>query len=172
MPRRPRLNFAGLPQHIVQRGNNRQPCFFADGDFRFYRHWLRLGTERYGCEIHAYALMTNHVRVLATPKSQNAVSRLMQSFGWRYVVELPLAWVGGGEYAHQGSCALSGYRGMWHGDNRHTGLCSARSWTMKRWPRYAKRPSRGCLWAENDFGRRRLCWGGVLGMDVVAGWRG
>ena len=30
MPRRPRLSLAGLPQHIVQRGNNRQPCFFAE----------------------------------------------------------------------------------------------------------------------------------------------
>jgi putative transposase len=85
MPRRPRLSLAGLPQHIVQRGNNRQPCFFAEDDYRFYLHWLRLGAERYGCEIHAYALMTNHVHVLATPKLPNAVSRLMQSIGRRYV---------------------------------------------------------------------------------------
>jgi REP-associated tyrosine transposase len=85
MPRRPRLNLAGLPQHIVQRGNNRQPCFYAEDDYRFYLHWLRLGAERYECEIHAYVLMTNHVHVLATPRSPNAVSRLMQSIGRRYV---------------------------------------------------------------------------------------
>lgn len=85
MPRRLRLSLAGLPQHVVQRGNNRQPCFFAEDDYRFYLHWLRLGAERYGCEIHAYALMTNHVHVLVTPKSPNAVSRLMQSIGRRYV---------------------------------------------------------------------------------------
>jgi putative transposase len=85
MPRRPRLNLAGLPQHIVQRGNNRQPCFFAGDDYRFYLHWLRLGAERYGCDIHAYVLMTNHVHVLATPRLPNAVSRLMQSIGRRYV---------------------------------------------------------------------------------------
>jgi putative transposase len=69
----------------VQRGNNRQPCFFAEDDYRFYLHWLRLGDERYGCEIHACALMTNHVHVLATPRLPNAVSRLMQSIGRRYV---------------------------------------------------------------------------------------
>lgn len=69
----------------MQRGNNRQPCFFAEDDYRFYLHWLRLGAERYGCEIHAYALMTNHVHMLATPKLPNAVSRLMQSIGRRYV---------------------------------------------------------------------------------------
>jgi hypothetical protein len=30
MPRRPRIKLAGVPQHIVQRGINREPCFFAD----------------------------------------------------------------------------------------------------------------------------------------------
>ena len=29
MPRRPRIKLAGMPQHIVQRGINREPCFFA-----------------------------------------------------------------------------------------------------------------------------------------------
>ncbi len=27
MPRRPRIKLAGIPQHIVQRGINREPCF-------------------------------------------------------------------------------------------------------------------------------------------------
>ena len=30
MPRRLRLCLAGIPQHIVQRGNNRQVCFASD----------------------------------------------------------------------------------------------------------------------------------------------
>ena len=36
MPRKPRLSLAGAPQHIIQRGNNRQATFFVDEDFRFY----------------------------------------------------------------------------------------------------------------------------------------
>jgi hypothetical protein len=36
MPRRPRLRVAGLPVHIIQRGNNRQACFFADEDYQHY----------------------------------------------------------------------------------------------------------------------------------------
>jgi hypothetical protein len=28
MPRRPRIHLDGVPLHIVQRGHNRQPCFF------------------------------------------------------------------------------------------------------------------------------------------------
>jgi putative transposase len=30
MPRRSRLRLANVPLHIIQRGNNRGACFFAD----------------------------------------------------------------------------------------------------------------------------------------------
>ena len=32
MPRQPRMDLPGVPQHIVQRGNDRQPTFFTDAD--------------------------------------------------------------------------------------------------------------------------------------------
>lgn len=85
MPRRPRINLAGHPQHVVQRGHNREACFFADEDYLFYLHWLREGVKKYGCDIHAYALMTNHVHLLLTPHHPDAISRLMQSLGRRFV---------------------------------------------------------------------------------------
>jgi putative transposase len=34
MPRRARLSLPNVPLHIIQRGNNRQACFFADEDYR------------------------------------------------------------------------------------------------------------------------------------------
>ena len=40
MPRRPRIKLAGLPQHVVQRGINRESCLFAEEDYHFYLHWL------------------------------------------------------------------------------------------------------------------------------------
>ena len=40
MARRARLLFAGVPQHIIQRGNNRQVTFFAEEDYRSYLDWL------------------------------------------------------------------------------------------------------------------------------------
>ena len=40
MPRRPRIKLAGLPQHVVQRGINREPCLFAEEDYHSYLHWL------------------------------------------------------------------------------------------------------------------------------------
>lgn len=85
MPRLPKKWIGEVPLHIIQRGNNRAACFFADEDYRFYLHWLRLNAENYGCAIHAYVLMTNHVHVLLTPQKNGSASGLMQSLGRRYV---------------------------------------------------------------------------------------
>jgi REP element-mobilizing transposase RayT len=40
MPRRPRIHLDGVPLHIVQRGHNREPCFFGEEDFQSYLYWL------------------------------------------------------------------------------------------------------------------------------------
>ena len=85
MPRQPRLDLAGLPQHVVQRGNNRQPCFLREQDYRCYLQMLREASQQQSCLIHAYVLMTNHVHLLVTPTLKGALSRCMQSLGRRYV---------------------------------------------------------------------------------------
>lgn len=85
MPRRPRILLADHALHIVQRGINREPCFFADEDYHCYLHWLEEAARDCGCAIHAYVLMINHVHLLITSASDGAPSRLMQSLGRRYV---------------------------------------------------------------------------------------
>ena len=85
MPRRPRIQLAETPLHIVQRGINREPCFFAQEDYHCYLHWLEKPAHDWGCAIHAYVLMTNHVHLLLTPAKPDAPARLMQSVGRRYV---------------------------------------------------------------------------------------
>ena len=85
MPRRPRILLADYPLHIVQRGINREPCFYADEDYPCYLHWLEEAAHACGCAIHAYVLMTNHVHLLLTPATPGAPARLMQSVGRRYV---------------------------------------------------------------------------------------
>lgn len=85
MPRRPRLHLPGFPLHVIQRGNNRSPCFFSDDDCAAYLDWLRCAALKQDCAIHAYVLMTNHVHLLVTPGRAGAVSTLMQSLGRRYV---------------------------------------------------------------------------------------
>lgn len=85
MPRKPRFYLPGIPVHIVQRGNCRQSTFFADGDYIAYLDWLNEGAERFGCAVHAYVLMTNHVHLLVTPEEADSVSRLVQHVGRLYV---------------------------------------------------------------------------------------
>lgn len=85
MPRRARLSLPGIPWHIIQRGNNRSACFFAEEDYRFYLDNLAELAEKFDCQVHAYVLMTNHVHLLLTPKNKDSASLLMKNLGQRYV---------------------------------------------------------------------------------------
>ena len=83
--RRQRIVIPGQALHIVQRGNNRQAVFFADEDYRLYLDTMMEAAEKYGCCIHAYVLMTNHVHFLLTPDDEEGPARVMQALGRRYV---------------------------------------------------------------------------------------
>lgn len=85
MPRRARLAVAGIPWHIIQRGNNRNPCFFGESDYRYYLRTLAEQSLRFDCQIHAYCLMTNHIHLLLTPKLAEGPSLLMKHLGQRFV---------------------------------------------------------------------------------------
>lgn len=85
MPRRARLAVAGIPWHIIQRGNNRSECFFAEQDYLFYLDQLRHQSAKFGCAIHAYCLMTNHVHLLLTPMEAAGPSLMMKHLGQRFV---------------------------------------------------------------------------------------
>jgi putative transposase len=85
MPRRTRVHLDGLPLHIVQRGHNRAPCFFAEEDFHTYLHWLGEALKEAEAQLHAYVLMTNHVHMLLTSARAARVPALLMSLGRRYV---------------------------------------------------------------------------------------
>jgi putative transposase len=85
MSRRPRPDLAGIPQHVVQRGNDRKACFFQDDDYRRYLSLLGEAARRHACALHAYVLMTNHAHFLVTPVEVGGVSRMMQPLGRNYV---------------------------------------------------------------------------------------
>lgn len=85
MARLSRLSLPNVPQHIVQRGNNRQVTFVEPDDYVVYLEKLKYYGKEYEVKIHAFVLMTNHVHLLATPTTSNGVSKLMQSLGRYYV---------------------------------------------------------------------------------------
>ena len=47
MPRKTRMYLPGVPCHVIQRGNNREACFFAQQDYLFYLGCLGDACYRY-----------------------------------------------------------------------------------------------------------------------------
>lgn len=85
MPRPPRYPLPDVPQHVIQRGNNRQPVFFHADDYRCYVDCLTEAAAAQATAVHAYVLMTNHVHLLMTPRQANSIAKVVQSIGRRYV---------------------------------------------------------------------------------------
>ncbi len=79
------MYMAGVPCHVIQRGNNREASFFTDDDYSFYLECLKDACKRYRVNCHAYVLMTNHTHLLLSPESEEGISKVMQSLGRRYV---------------------------------------------------------------------------------------
>jgi putative transposase len=74
-----------MAMHLVHRGVDRQACFFTPDDRAFYLAALGRHAAEFGCAIHAYVLMTNHVHLLLTPAREDGPGRLIQAIGRRYV---------------------------------------------------------------------------------------
>lgn len=85
MARQPRLDLPYIPQHVVQRGNNRLPCFLDDSDRLRYLQLLCEALLHTDCQLHAYVLMDHHVHLLVTPPAAGTIARLMQKLGRHYV---------------------------------------------------------------------------------------
>lgn len=84
MPRHPRIDLAGVPQHILQVSDSGHRIFRRSADYRRYLDDLHTCSRQQGCAIHAYALLPGSVHLLATGKTAGAVSRMMQALGRRY----------------------------------------------------------------------------------------
>ena len=85
MARLPRLTIAGLPHHVIQRGNDRRAIFVDEADRERYLVTLRDIAGAARLAVHAYVLMPNHVHLLATPQAAGDVGRVVQALGRRYV---------------------------------------------------------------------------------------
>jgi putative transposase len=85
MARLPRLTIPGYPHHVIQRGNNRQAIFASDADRRYLLDLLAEYANKFMVGIHAYVLMGNHIHLLATPETEDGLSKMMQAVGRRYV---------------------------------------------------------------------------------------
>ncbi len=91
MARLPRLQLEGVPVHVLLRGNNRQPVFFAEDDYPLYLDCLRMAAREHDFAIHGFALLPNHIHLIGTPKQADSLSKTMQAVGRRYTRHVNLA---------------------------------------------------------------------------------
>lgn len=78
MSRVARVVVPGFPHHITQRGNRRADVFETDGDRKAYLRFLKQYSEKRGLDIWAYCLMTNHIHLVAVPKTEAALGFAMR----------------------------------------------------------------------------------------------
>ena len=85
MARLPRLVVPGQAHLVIQRGQGAQPVFADATDRAAYLGALHDAARQSGVALHAWALLDDEVRLLASPASAPALGRMVQSIGRRYV---------------------------------------------------------------------------------------
>jgi putative transposase len=76
MARRLRVSSAGVPEHLIQRGNNRQATFACEEDMQAYVGWLKTYSKRYKVSVHAWVLIHSHYRQSTKLTHSGGVSTL------------------------------------------------------------------------------------------------
>lgn len=84
MARIARVIAPGLPHHVTQRGNRREPIFFQNGDQEIYRDLLSEQARRRGVAVWAYCLMPNHVHLILTPSDEAGIGLAVGEAHRRY----------------------------------------------------------------------------------------
>ncbi len=75
MPRVARIVATGLAHHITHRGNRKLEVFLDDDDRGVYLRLLRISGTKYGLDVLAYCLMSNHVHLVAVPREADSLAR-------------------------------------------------------------------------------------------------
>lgn len=85
MARLPRLVLPGQAHCVLQLGQGTRPVFTDEADRASYLTALREAAPAAGVQLLAWALLADRVLLLACPDSPEALGRLLQAVGRRYV---------------------------------------------------------------------------------------
>jgi putative transposase len=103
--------------HVIRRGNNRTPIFGDDADHELFLALLEASSARRDVDVHAYALMTTHYHLIATPRAETAVPRMMRDIGREYVLRYNR------KYSRIGTLWAGRYRSIVISDERYWLTC-------------------------------------------------
>jgi putative transposase len=76
----------GMPHHVTQRGNRREPVFFVDRDRLDYMSLLGRSCQKHGVAIWAYCLMSNHVHLVAVPSTEQSLGLALRDAHTAYTL--------------------------------------------------------------------------------------
>ncbi len=82
--RLPRVLIVDVPHHVTQRGNARQVILSSDADRATYLELLREYSQLYGLSLMGYCLMSNHVHLIAVPRTPEALSQSLKQAHGRF----------------------------------------------------------------------------------------
>lgn len=84
MARLARAVLPGVPHHITQRGNRRDPVFFEEADYRAYRDLLVAAKPKAGVSVWGWCLMPNHVHLIVAPETADGLRLFLAESHRRY----------------------------------------------------------------------------------------
>jgi REP-associated tyrosine transposase len=84
MARLARVVVRGIPHHIIQRGNRRQPVFFRDDDYLAYLNLMQEWCQKERVVVWAYCLMPNHIHLICVPDKTTGLARAVGEAHRRY----------------------------------------------------------------------------------------
>jgi putative transposase len=84
MARIARVVVPGLPYHVTQRGNRREPVFFGADDHRLYRRLIAEAARHASTTVWAYCLMPNHVHLIVVPANEDGLRTTFAEAHRRY----------------------------------------------------------------------------------------
>jgi putative transposase len=88
MPKAARVVLSGIPHHVTQRGNRRQPTFFCEADYALYLSLLRHWCGKNGTAVWAWCLMPNHVHLILVPAQADGLRAALAPVHTRYTWEI------------------------------------------------------------------------------------
>jgi putative transposase len=74
----------GIPHHVTQRGDRREPVFLVKADYRRYLNLLKEYAGPRGLGIVAYCLMPNHVHLVVMPQQEGSLASVLKPVHTRY----------------------------------------------------------------------------------------
>jgi len=86
LARKVRIFVKDSPQHIILKSINSVILFRDELDYDSFMALFRVIKERIDIDIHAFVLMPTYFEFIATPLSQNSISKFMQSLGRQFVM--------------------------------------------------------------------------------------